>query len=112
MFRSATCSSRSSRGPSPLRSSSAKAAPSPRLIPRRSALKGREGSSEPGDNPTVEDVTSASVHNGLLLEALLLASKQAVENEYGVGAGAEADYMPRIREILEESRRRGGMAMQ
>jgi predicted CXXCH cytochrome family protein len=68
----------------------------------------REGSEEPGDNPTRDDVVSASTHNGLLMEALLLASKQAVENEYGVGAGSDADYSPQIRAIMEKVLRNGG----
>ena len=74
---------------------------------------GREGSEQPGDNPTRADVTSASTHNALLMEALLLGSKQAVENEYGVGAGAEADYSPRIQRIMEKvARNRGPVAQQ
>lgn len=62
-----------------------------------------EGSEEPGDNPASEDVTSASTHNPFLVEALLIGSQQAVENEYGVGAAGHADYGPMIREIIRRA---------
>ena len=72
----------------------------------------REGSSEPGDNPTGEDVTGASTHNPFLVEALIIASQSVVENEYGVGAAGAVDYEPQIREILERARRHGGFISQ
>ena len=69
-----------------------------------------EGSDEPGDNPVPADVTGSSTHNPFLTEALLIGSKQAVENEYGVGAAGHYDYGPVIQQILDRARRHGGMS--
>ena len=49
------------------------------------------------------DVTSGSTHNPFLIEALLIASQDLVEAQYGVGAAGRADYNPLILEILKKA---------
>lgn len=50
------------------------------------------------------DITAAAVHNPFLIEALLLASVTAVEDEYSVMA-VRLDRSARIRELVEAARR-------
>jgi predicted CXXCH cytochrome family protein len=69
-----------------------------------------EGSTEPGDNPALEDVTGSSTHNPFLVEALLIGSQDAVEAAYGVGAAGAVNYWPLIQEILDKAEKHGGLA--
>ncbi len=56
-------------------------------------------------NKKLGDISSSAIHNPFLTEALLLASIQAVEDEYGVQSGIQMDVRARLEELARLSAR-------
>jgi len=56
-------------------------------------------------NRKLGDISSSAIHNPFLTEALLVASIQAVEDQYGVQSSLRMDFRARLEELARQSAR-------